>query len=254
MEAADKNPRIDLNNLAGIHDLEAMRAALRSALEQTRSDASRLRAWENKAGELESSRRGFLSLMSQLSESRRLAAETQEAFLRMSHMKDSAENNARLIEVEKEAYAARVKEWERKAGDLEETRKGILSIVAQIPGGADAREALLNMLEAKNAAENKARILELEKEACASRLREWEGKAADFENLQKNTEDRENRNRIAEKSLMEKETALEQRALVLENEHAHMRKELDEFKERMRAEVNGLKAHDGGSSEKDTIA
>ncbi len=178
-------------------------------------------------------------------EARRLAAETREELLRMRQLKDEAENRARLFELERDAAAARVKEWGRKAGELEETRKGILSVVAQLPGGADAQEALLSMMEAKNAAENKAHLLELEKGACASGLREWERKAAELENLLKEAEGRENRSRSAEKALLEKEAALEQRALALEKEYAGRRKELDEFKERMRAEINELRPRDG---------
>ncbi|OGS54102.1 MAG: hypothetical protein A3J79_01630 [Elusimicrobia bacterium RIFOXYB2_FULL_62_6] len=237
--------RVDLNNLDGVEDLASLRAALRSALEQARSDSARLREWETKAEELEGSRKGFVSLMSQLSESRRLVAEAREEMLRMKHEKELAENRARLFEMEKEACAARLKDWESKAADLEEERRKNLLIVAQIPGGADAREALLRMAEAKSDAENKARFLELEKEACASRLREWEGKAADFESLQRNLEERESLSRAAKKSLGEKEAALEKHALELEAEYARKRKELDEFKERLKAEINELKPREG---------
>lgn len=203
--------RIDLSNLDSIQDPEALRATLRSALEQTRSDASRLRAWEEKAGELESSRQGFLSLMSQLSESRRLAAKTQEALLRVQQEKDS--------------------------------------LLAQIPGGTDSQEALLSMLEAKKTAENKAHRSELEKEAFASRLREWETRAAEFEDLLKHLEERETRVRSAERALKERENAL----AALEEEYTRKRKELDGFKERMRAEVNGLKSQGGRTHKEEPL-
>lgn len=160
-----------------------MRRALRAALEQTRSDASQLRMWKNRAEELENERRRLPSLTSQLSDYRRRAA--------------------------------------------------------------DAQEALLRMKDVKNAVEDKVRLLALEKEVCSSRLREWESRAAYFENLQKDIEDRENRSRTAEKSLIEKEAVLEQRARTLETEYVRKRTELVEFKEQMRAEVDKLKAHDG---------
>ena len=322
MENAYKEPHIDLDNLNSVQDIETMRAALRSALEQLRSAgqaaaevrksretekdeifslradlerrgnelnklrikeqetaasaltaersaaaaneraqafeleketyAARLKTWESKGEELENARRGFGSLMSQLSEARRLASDSQEALLRMTRLKESVEYKVHFLEQDKEAGAALLKEWENKAAALESTRKGLLSLVDQFPGGTDAKEALLHMLEAKNTAENKVRLLELEKETSASRLRDWEDKAADLESLQKNIEEREKRVRAADRANIEKEAALEQRALALESEHFRRRKELDEFKARMRAEVNDLKPHEAPQQEKDT--
>ncbi|MBI4655951.1 MAG: hypothetical protein HY746_04285 [Elusimicrobia bacterium] len=221
--------------------------SLSEALEKNRSAeiakqsvVSRLNEWERKSAEIENARKDFLSLMSQLSEAKKQAADSKQALLAAQKEKETVENKTCLIELEKEALSSRLNEWERKAAEIENARKEFLAIISKIPGGMDAREALTRMLEEKNAAENKTRLIELEKEACMSRLKDWENKAAEIENLYKDLEIRENKCKILEKSLGEKELYLERRLVDMEDEYARKRKDIDEFKEKMRKEVNEL--------------
>lgn len=213
--------------------------ARRAELEKETS-VSRLRELERKAEEVESSRKGFLSLLSQLSEARKLAAEGQEAAQRMRAAWEEAETRAKLISLERQDCLSKLKFLEAKADETESAGKVFASLVAQLSEGVGVKEALLRLAEEKNSLENRNRFLELEKETSVSRLREWERRATDLEELQKNVEAREGRLRLSERSFTEKNAALEQRTAALEAEYARKRKELEEFKERLRAEVKNL--------------
>lgn len=212
----------------------------RRAEQEKEISVSRLRELERKAEEVESSRKGFLSLLSQLSEARKLAAEGQEAAQRMCAARDEAVTRAKLISLERQDCLSKLKFLEAKADETENAGKVFASLVAQLSEGVGVKEALLRLAEEKNSFENRNRFLELEKEASVSRLREWERRAADLEELQKNVETREGRLRLSEKNFAEKNAAFEQRTAALEAEYARKRKELEEFKERLRAEVKNL--------------
>ena len=230
-----------LARLARLRDEKAAAEERARRAEQEKGTcAARLGELERKAEEVESSRKGFLSLLSQLSEARKLAAEGREAAQRMGAAKEEAETRARLISLERETYLSRLRSLENTAEETENARKLFQSLVEELSEGGGAREALQRLMEAKNSLENKNRILELEKEVSASRLRDWERKAGDLEAMQKDVEERETRLRLSEKRFTEKCAALEQRALALESEYARKRRELDEFKARLRAEVNDL--------------
>jgi chromosome segregation ATPase len=214
--------------------------ALAKAVDKVRSEeieknilAGRLKEWEHKAGLIEGARKGFESLMGQISEFKEQAFNAHEAMSRMQKEKNEAENKTRLAEMEKEAYASNIKEWEHKATEIEKAKEDFLSIIAKISGGAEAQEVMLRMSSAKIEAENKAHLAEIERESYALRLEEWECKAEDFKKMNKTLEEREKQCVISEK-------AVDERACRLEEEYLSKRKKLDEFKEEMRKEVDGL--------------
>ena len=203
---------IDLNTIDEVEDVDTLREALRSSLkkasfgaqslretesqlieaqkriaaqrEKTRCEeveknilASRLKEWEHKAAEIEGARKGFASLMGQISEFKEAATKARENMLCMQREKNEAENRARLAAIEKEAYAANIKEWEHKATEIEKARKNFLDIISKISGGVEAQEVMLRMSDAKVEAESKSRLAEVEKEAYAAKIKEWERKA-----------------------------------------------------------------------------
>lgn len=215
-------------------------------LEQERDALkARLGGWESKAEELETSRRTFLGLMSQLNEARRTAVEAKESLLDVNRHRDSLEYKLHTQQQELDSCRARLRELEDKAARLEETRRSVLSIMERFPGGADAKEAMLRMLEDKNSAESRERVARMERDAALSAVKDWEARATDLEKLREENQKFSEKVRNAEKAVAAREEACARREEESGRAEAARRKELDDFKAKMKAEVENLKKATG---------
>lgn len=224
-------------------------------LEQERDALkARLGGWESKSEELEASRRSFMGLMSQLNEARKTAAEAKESLLDVNRHRDSLEYKLHARQQELDSCRARLRELEDKAARLEETRRSVLSIMERFPGGADAKEAMLRMLEDKNSAENRERVAQMERDAALSRVRDWEARAADLEKLREETQELTVKVRRDEKSVSAREEACARREEESGRAEAARRRELDDFKAKMKAEVESLRKAHGHNPLKDTAS
>lgn len=275
-DSEEKNAGIDLKNLDSITDIGLLRGALRELLESSAADEfrplraaamerealrlgeerdalkARLDGWESKAEELEASRRTFMGLMSQLNEARKTAAEAKEELLDVNRHRDSLEYKLHAQQQELDACRARLRELEDRAARLEETSRSVLSVMERLPGGADAKEAMLRMLEDKNSAENRAHVALLERDAALSRVKDWEARAADLERLRVEAGELAEKVRRDEKAAAAMEAACARSEEEYRRAEAARRRELDDFKAKMKAEVESLKKAAAHTPLKDT--
>jgi len=98
----------------------------------------------------------------------------------------------------------------------------------------------MRMLDEKKEAQDTIKLLTIENESHVSRLKEWEKKIADIENMRKDIEKRKEQCISLEQTLAEKETFLQNRLADMEKEYRRKRRELEETKEKMQHEIDNL--------------